>query len=99
VKSYANFWDHLRVDLNAGLVAFTGGAQPLPFELRPGSRWVGLIDQKDIEAKGGTIGYFYCGVIHTASTKDQLVRVRFDKRLSSSTVETDARKSGARSSP
>ena len=83
VKYYPNIWDRLRGKTSMrGLVAVPGGTQPLPFELHPGSRWVGLIDQKEIEAKGGTDGYFYCGVMHTASTKEHLVRVKFHKRPS-----------------
>lgn len=96
VKSYRNTFDLLRGKTSMrGLVALPGGTQPLPFELGPGKRWVGLIDQKEVEAKAGTDGYFYCGIIHTVSTKEHLVRVKFDKRLSNSTIEQDAHKSGA----
>lgn len=99
VKHYRNTFDRIRRKTSMrGLIALPGGNQPLPFELGPGKRWVGLIDQKDVEAKAGTDGYFYCGVIHTASKKEHLVRVRFEKRPSNPTVERDARESGARPS-
>ena len=64
VRYYPNTWDRLRGKTSMrGLVTIPRGTQPLPFELRPGHRWVGLIDQKDVETKAGTGGYFYCGVI------------------------------------
>jgi len=97
VKHYSNIFYRLRGKTSMqGLVALPGGTQPLPFELGPGKRWAGLIDQKEVEAKAGINGYFYCGIIHTASKNDKLVRVRIDKRHSNPTIERDARNSGAR---
>jgi hypothetical protein len=99
VKHYRNTFDRLRGKTSMqGLVPNPGGGT-LPFELGPGKRWTALMDQKDLEAKSGTDGYLYCGIAHSAASIGQYVRVKFEKRPSNSTVERDARKSGARPSP
>ena len=99
VKHYKSWFDRLRGKTSMqGLVPIPGGGT-LPFELGPGKRWTALMDQKDLEAKSDTDGYLYCGVAHSAAAKGQYVRVKFEKRPSNSTVERDARKSGARPSP
>lgn len=52
------------------------GLQGLPFELGPGKRWTGLMDQGDLERKAGGRGYLFCGVMHSSSKKAALARVR-----------------------
>lgn len=79
----------------SSFVPLPGGTQPLPFELGPGKRWVGFINQKEAEAEAGTDDYFYCGIIHSASKNEILVRVRFDKRPFNLTIEREARNSDA----
>lgn len=77
IKHYSNLWQLLRrKPTMQGLIPQPGGAQPIPYELEPGKRWTGLIDQKDVEKKSGGQGFFYCGVNHTASNKAAMVRVR-----------------------
>lgn len=79
VKHYKNIWDRLRNKPSMqGLIPNPVGQQPIPYELEPGKRWTGLIDQRDIEAKSGNGGYFYCGVSHTASKKSVYVRVNLE---------------------
>ena len=60
--------------MGQGAVIDTGTAQRLPFELAPGQRWVGLIDQDDLSKKfpGALV---YCGVLHTGSKKPCIRRV------------------------
>ena len=78
VKHYKNFFDLLRRKSSMqGFVPNPVG-NPLPYELAPGKRWTGLIDQKDLEGKSAGIRYLYCGVHHTASKKAKMVRAKFD---------------------
>ena len=43
-------------------------AQPLPFEIEPGARWLGAIYQnKEIEELSRS-GYLYIGIFHSVST-------------------------------
>lgn len=94
VKHHRNTLDRLRGKASMqGIVALPSDTQPLPFELEPGKRWVGLIDQKDVEAKASTTGYFYCGIIHTASKKERLVRVKLPKACSNHAIDKDTRPS------
>lgn len=77
VKHYKNLFDLLRRKPSMqGLVPNPVG-NPLPYELAPGKRWTGLIDQKDLEEKSAGLRYLYCGVHHTASKKAKMVRVKF----------------------
>ncbi len=72
---YSSMWHVLRRKPEMqGAVPRPGGAQPIPYELEPGKRWVGLIDQKDVEEKTGVKGVLYCGVYHTASNKPALAK-------------------------
>lgn len=77
IKYYSNLWQLIRrKPIIQGLVPHPGGAQPIPYELEPGKRWTGVIDQKELEKKSGGKGFFYCGVSHTASNKAAMIRVR-----------------------
>lgn len=76
VRQFASRFDKLLNKSKLGaVVPIPGGSQPLPFELEPGKRWVGLIDQQELVEKGDGNGLTYCGIHHTASKKSILVRV------------------------
>jgi len=62
-----------------GIIPVPGGSPGLPFELAPGHRWTGLIDQEDLISKSGPNGLFFCSIYHSASKKPVLSRVRFTK--------------------
>ena len=77
VKHYANWFDRIRRKPSMqGLVTNPIGGS-IPYELAPGKRWTGLIDQKDIEEKTPNIVHLYCGVYHSASNRAKLVKVKF----------------------
>jgi len=59
-----------------GIIINPIGYTPLPYELGPGKRWTGCIDQYDIEEKMGNKGILYCGVIHSLSNKAEMVKVK-----------------------
>ena len=76
VAHYANWLERIRKKPSTqGLVPNPTG-QSIPFELAPGKRWTGLIDQKDLEEKISEMRHLYCGVYHTASKKPKMVRVK-----------------------
>lgn len=56
-----------------------GGSQGLPYDLGPGKRWTGLVDQAELEKKVGGSGYLFCGVLHSGSKKAVLARARLNK--------------------
>ncbi len=57
-----------------GIIPDPGTAQRLPFELAPGQRWVGLIDQEDMKTKS-LPGLTYCGVIYSGRKEPVLVKL------------------------
>ncbi len=76
VIHYANWLDRIRRKPSMqGVVTNPLGGR-IPYELEPGKRWTGLIDQKDIEEKTPNIVHLYCGVYHSASNKAKLARVK-----------------------
>lgn len=79
-KHYSDLWHLIRrkPDMQGAILQQQAGHQQIPFELEPGKRWTGQIDQKDVEEKSGTSGFFYCGVYHTASDNAVLVRVKLE---------------------
>lgn len=77
IKHYKNLWERiLNKPSTQGLILNPIGE--IPHELEPGKRWVGLIDQRDIEEKQGIGGFLYCGVAHTSSKKSVYVRVKLE---------------------
>lgn len=78
VKHYKNIYDLLRRKPSMQGLVPNPVVNSLPYELAPGKRWTGLIDQKDLEEKSAGIRYLYCGIHHTASRKAKMVRVKFD---------------------
>lgn len=80
VKHYKTFFARVRRKPSMQAVVIRpGGSQGLPYELGPGKRWTGLIDQADLEKKLGGSGHLFCGVLHSGSKKPVLVRARLDK--------------------
>src|SRR6266850_3189597 len=59
---FPNLWARVRRKSSQTLVVFQpGGNQPLPFELEPGSRWVGAAVQNQEMEQLSRIGYLYVG--------------------------------------
>lgn len=76
VKHYKNRLAYLRRKPSMqGLVPSPLG-QPLPYELAPGKRWAGLVDQRRLEEITPDIRYLYCGIYHTASNRAKMIRVK-----------------------
>lgn len=60
-------------------VANTGLAQPLPYVLEPGERWLGIMQQNEDLEDMAKQGYLYCGIIHSLKKKAVLQRVRIER--------------------
>lgn len=75
IHHYKSKWSVICKKPNGqAVVPLPGPMQKLPFELEPGKRWTGLIDQSDIKSKFQG-GYIYCGILHTATPKPILCKV------------------------
>ena len=75
-KHYKNIWMRiLNKPSMQGIIISPIGQQPIPYELEPGKRWTGAINQLDIEEKVQKGGAFFCGIHHSASNKPSLVKV------------------------
>jgi len=73
--SYSSFWHRLfRRRKSQGLVPNPGGGAGLPFELDPGKRWTGMVDQQSVlsESKGGMV---FVAIIHSGSRREVLRRL------------------------
>jgi hypothetical protein len=58
VIHYSNLWELIFCKPSTqGIIPRPKGAQQIPYELEPGKRWTGLIDQKDLERKVRVRGF------------------------------------------
>ncbi len=73
---FPNLWARIRRKSTRTLfVALPGGNQPLPFELEPGARWIGAMDQNQELEELSRTGYLYVGIHHSMAKKGLLVRL------------------------
>jgi hypothetical protein len=81
VYQYASSFDRLRKKRQASLLVPKPGGNDLPYELEPGKRWTGLMDQagliKQLEGNGQ---YLHVAVIHSGSNRDHLVPLSVQTR-------------------
>jgi hypothetical protein len=70
----ARFWGN---PTKSAFVPIPGAGQPLPYKLSPGERWLGTMDQAQVQKMVHADQLLYCGVYHTTSAKPHLVRVKF----------------------
>lgn len=77
IAHYQNVWHKLiNKKSTQGVITDPLGGPPIPHELAPGARWIGMINQNDVVTKIGESGLFYCGVLHTAKKNPVMVKVK-----------------------
>lgn len=73
---YANWWKRLlRLRTHTLIVPNPVLAQPLPFELEPGARWVGAIEQNGELEEMSRKGCLLIGVLHSVSKAPVMQRL------------------------
>ncbi|UJJ51997.1 MULTISPECIES: hypothetical protein [Rhodanobacter] len=75
--SYKSIFHRLARKRNqhVGLVPRPGGGQGLPYELEPGKRWCGLVEQAAVFAEHQS-GLVYAVIVHSGSNRELLIPVR-----------------------
>ena len=74
VYQYASAFDRARGKRKASLLVPKPGGNDLPYELEPGKRWTGLMDQSAlIKQLDGATEYLSVAIVHSARSKDHRV--------------------------
>lgn len=76
VEYYPNWWAWIRgKSTKGGIVPVPSPAQPIPYKLGPGERWIGWAKQTDEILNWITSGFVCCSICYDASKKLRL-RIR-----------------------